>query len=116
LLTRVSQLISPITGSWDEDLLADMFNPVDVTRILQIPINSQGFDDFIAWSYTKHGRYTVRSGYHIQWRHQFGPRSNQLTLPGSSTTNLVWKIVWKLKIPSKVKKICLAVGAWYTPP
>jgi ribonuclease HI len=27
-----------------------------------------------------------------------------LALPGSSATNPVWKIIWKLKVPSKVKK------------
>jgi hypothetical protein len=76
---------------------------VDVSRILQIPINNHGFSDFIAWHYTKHGQYAVRSGYHLQWRHQFGPRANQLALPGSSAINPVWKILWKLNVPSKVK-------------
>ena len=76
---------------------------MDVNRILQIPLNNQSFSDFIAWSGTSHGRYSVRSGYHMQWRHQFGSRADQLALPGSSANNPVWKILWKLKIPSKVK-------------
>jgi hypothetical protein len=80
--TRVWELINPLTGNWDEQLLNEIFFSVDVGRILQIPVNSQGFDDFIAWRFTKHGRYTVRSGYHLQWRHQFGPRANHLALPG----------------------------------
>jgi hypothetical protein len=74
-----------------------------MNRILQIPVNDHGFSDFVAWSFTSHGRYTVRSGYHVQWRHQFGDLAGQLALPGSSATNPVWKIIWKLKIPSKVK-------------
>jgi hypothetical protein len=53
--TRVNELISPLSGQWDEDLLNGLFGPVDVSRIMQIPINNQGFDDFIAWHYTKHG-------------------------------------------------------------
>jgi hypothetical protein len=44
----VSDLINPLTGSWDEQLLHELFNSPDVNRILQIPINSQGFEDFIA--------------------------------------------------------------------
>jgi hypothetical protein len=36
-------------------------------RILEIPINSQGFEDFVAWQFSKHGRYTVRSAYRVQW-------------------------------------------------
>ena len=59
--------------------------------------------DFIAWGYTAHGCYTIRSGYHIQWKHKLGPSAGQLALPGGSFHNPVWKILWKLKIPSKVK-------------
>jgi hypothetical protein len=70
---------------------------------LEIPINVQGFDDFIAWNYNKNGRYSVKSGYHLQWRHTFGPRANQLALPGTSALNPVWKTVWQLKLPSKIK-------------
>jgi hypothetical protein len=40
LYIKVHELISPITATWDEDLLRDIFNPVDVERILQIPINN----------------------------------------------------------------------------
>ena len=49
--SKVSELISSITGAWDEQLLCDLFSPVDVQRILQIPINNHGFDDFIAWHF-----------------------------------------------------------------
>jgi hypothetical protein len=56
---------------------------------------------------TKNGRYSVRSGYYLQWRHQFGPPSNMLALPGGSGMNPVWKIAWKMNAPSKVKKITL---------
>jgi hypothetical protein len=39
----------------------------------------------------------------VQWKHQFGPSAGQLALPGGSATNPVWKIIWKLKVPAKVK-------------
>jgi hypothetical protein len=32
-------------------------------------------------------------------------RAGQLALPGQSIHNPVWKILWGLKIPSKVKKL-----------
>lgn len=100
---EVSELISPITGCWDEQLIRSLFWTVDVNRILQIPLNTHGFDNFIAWSGTTHDKYSVRSGYHMQWRHQYGMRGGQLALPGSSIYNPVWRVFWKLKIPSKVK-------------
>ena len=53
--TKVVELIDPTTGAWDVSLLHDLFGMVDVGRILQIPLNCQGFDDFIAWGLTNHG-------------------------------------------------------------
>jgi hypothetical protein len=103
LITKVSDLISPITASWDEQLLRDIYNDVDVERILQIPLNNQGFDDFIAWKETSHGRYTVKSGYYMQWKYQFGPNATQLSHHGGSVRNPAWRSLWKLHIPSKIK-------------
>jgi hypothetical protein len=37
-----------------------------------------------------------------------------MALPGTSATNPVWKIVWKLKIPAKVKKKYLEGATWYS--
>jgi hypothetical protein len=62
--TRVSELIDPVTEQWDHDILTSLFSPLDVSIILQIPLHNRGFEDFIAWNFLKHGRYTVRSGYH----------------------------------------------------
>jgi hypothetical protein len=80
---------------------------------MSIPINTQGFDDFIAWKATRNGKYTVRSGYYLQWHHQFGSSASQFARPGSSAANPVWKLLWQLKIPSKVKKLsggrCMAL-------
>jgi hypothetical protein len=45
----------------------------------------------------------VKFGYYIQWKHQFGPRAKQLALPGGSAINWVWNIMWKLKVPSKIR-------------
>jgi hypothetical protein len=92
--TKVSDLIDSVTQQWDEEVLRSLLSPVDVNRILQIPLHNRGFEDFIAWGFTKHGIYTVRSGYHLQWRHQFGASAGQLALPGSSALNLVWKAMW----------------------
>jgi hypothetical protein len=103
IYTKVSDLIDPVTETWDEPLLRSLMSVVDVERILEIPINHKGFDDFLAWNHTSHGSYTVHSGYHLQWKHQFGASAGQLALPGGSTNNLVWKTLWHLKLPSKVK-------------
>jgi hypothetical protein len=68
--TKMSKQIRTVTGQLDEDLLRTLFNPLDVQRILQIPLNNHGF--MISSSgilpnmvSTLH---SVRSAYHIQWR------------------------------------------------
>ena len=39
MLQFVDELIDPYHGQWDEALIRDVFSPVDVQRILQIPLN-----------------------------------------------------------------------------
>ena len=39
MLSKVDELINPHTGQWDEELIRDIFSPVDVHRILQIQLN-----------------------------------------------------------------------------
>jgi hypothetical protein len=105
IYTKVSELIDPLTGQWDGALLDQLFNPLDAQRILQIPIHNQGFDDFIAWRLNSHGSFTVKSAYHSQWQFTYGASAGQLALPNVFATNPIWKIIWKLRVPSKVKKI-----------
>ena len=67
----MEELINPVTGYWDEDLIIDLFWPIDVHQILQIPL-SVGREDLVAWHYNLNGFFSVRSAYHIQWSRKFG--------------------------------------------
>ena len=64
LLTRVHELINPITGEWDELLIRDTFWEMDAKVILTMPIRPE-FEDFPAWYYDKKGLFSVRSAYKI---------------------------------------------------
>jgi hypothetical protein len=46
---------------WDEDKLREHFAELSFEDILQIPHGRVGTTDFIAWSYTKNGVFSVRS-------------------------------------------------------
>jgi hypothetical protein len=106
-------LVSELTtkyGAWNEEKLIELFNMVDVNRIMEIPLNNHGFDDFIAWNFSTNGQVLpptvasqIWSGYHLQWRHKFGPSASQLAIPGLAVSNPVWQIIWKLKVLKKVK-------------
>ena len=101
LITKVEELINPITGTWDAQLIRMLFWEVDVNRILQIPLR-YGRDDVVAWQFTKNGFFSVGSAYHLQWLHKFGV--NRVTEQASGVgDDKVWSQLWKLQVPAKIK-------------
>jgi hypothetical protein len=103
MLTYVEELIDPHSGKFDEVLLRDVFSLVDAHRILQIPLNVQLIDDFIAWNYMQSGTFSVRLAYHREFEHQYGQCLLCSDGQGSMLTNTIWKEVWNLKLPGKIK-------------
>jgi hypothetical protein len=106
ILTRVSELIHPYTGQWDQELIINIFHSIDANRILQIPLYDNGFEDFIAWRGTRSGNFSVKSAYHTEWRHQFNGVSCRSLIAGTPLNNSTWKILWNLDVPAKVKIYC----------
>ena len=103
MLTKVEEIIDPHTGQWDEELIWSVFSPVDVNKILQIPLNVEALDDFVAWHYTRSRTFTVRSAYHVEFDHQFGCHYSSSNCPGSAHLNTIWKELWQLRLPGKIK-------------
>ncbi|KAF7829689.1 putative ribonuclease H-like domain, reverse transcriptase zinc-binding domain-containing protein [Senna tora] len=84
---------------WNKAAISVFFPPIIANNILSIPISRQQKEDSWYWSLTPNGHYTVKSGYkelrkiklpniHDSFFHQFTD---------------VWKRVWKLKLPAKIK-------------
>ena len=112
LLTKVSELIDPITGTWDRVLIEEVFWEEDWKCILSIPIK-QGMDDLIAWHFDRKGVFSVKSAYHtldaIKGREacrQVGASSSSAESSGASPSNtdFCWKKIWSLKCPPKVQQ------------
>jgi hypothetical protein len=103
ILSRVSDLIDPDTEKWDEEILSDIFWPVDVQRILNIPLASGLMQDFVSWHFTKTGIFSVRSCYHVEWDHQHDIKLRRTSGYGTSSNLPVWKTIWSLGVPAKVK-------------
>ena len=74
LLSRVVDLIDPVSNIWDEDLIRQTMWPIDAQRILSIPLSQHNMSDFIAWSYTKNGMFSVRSAYSVKLDHHYGSK------------------------------------------
>ena len=64
LLTRVNELIDPVTGEWDEQLICDIFWLEDAAEILRIPIDVH-MDDSPAWYFDPTGLFSVKSAYKV---------------------------------------------------
>ena len=101
--TKVSKLIDGELNMWDEELLNDLFWPVDVQRILHIPLARGMMEDFVSWHLSKDGIFSVKSCYHAEWEHQHGIKLRRTSGYGTSSTLPVWRTVWSLNVPAKIK-------------
>lgn len=99
---RVVDLIDWSTWSWDYELIANTFWPVDVHNILQVSFGSPNTTDRLFWAFSKTGNITVRSCYRNLLTGKFG---SEVEAMGSlSETGLQWNWIWKIKVPPKVRK------------
>jgi hypothetical protein len=64
VLTKVSELIDPHTGQWDEVLVRDNLWEMDARIILSTPLRDD-FEDFPAWNHDSKGIFSVKSAYRI---------------------------------------------------
>jgi hypothetical protein len=48
IFKKVSELIDPISGEWDEAIIWDIFNPLDAQKVLEIPLSQNLEEDFVA--------------------------------------------------------------------
>ncbi|WVZ92941.1 LOW QUALITY PROTEIN: hypothetical protein U9M48_038971, partial [Paspalum notatum var. saurae] len=105
VLTRVAELIDPMTGQWDIELIKEIFWEEDVKKILAIPLRPNR-EDMLSWHYDTKGLFSVKSVYHDpeDSREREAVRQPR----GSSTCNgedgtLKWNKVWRLPRPPKMK-------------
>jgi len=64
LLSKVTELIDPITGGWDTQLVPDTFWEEDAQLILAIPVHG-GMENRAAWRFDKKGVLSVKSAYKV---------------------------------------------------
>jgi hypothetical protein len=98
VLTKVSELIDPTTGSWDEELVRDIFWEFDVKDILATPIKPE-FEDFLAWQPDSKGCFTVKSAYRMYVTRRDGSQQSS-----STETGFEWKKIWQLECPPKIRQ------------
>ena len=106
VLTKVSDLISPITEAWDEELICEVFWPEDAQNILFIPIKS-GYDDMVVWHFDPRGIFSTKSAYHVLEDKREQSEVKQVgssSAPGNEEANNLWGKIWKLDCIPKIKQ------------
>lgn len=93
---RVSLLIDPENCSWRNDVLAEVFFSIDVDNIRNIPISQRLPCDERVWTGSVDGVFRVRDAYRIALESENFSSS-------SSGHDPIWRIIWGLKLPPKVK-------------
>lgn len=104
VVTRVAELIDPVTGSWDDILIRDIFWPEDVQAILSIPIRPET-EDFLAWHYDSKGQFSVKSAYDVledKKEREAKRQRGESSAPGQRTI-VDWSKLWSLPYAPKIK-------------
>jgi ribonuclease HI len=96
----VNELINPLTGQWDEQLVRDNFMEIDADAILATPIRDD-FEDFFAWHYDSRGLFSVKSAYKLYVQ---GRDGSQQSSSNQGVETLEWEKIWKLACPPKIKQ------------
>ncbi|XP_059450901.1 uncharacterized protein LOC132181678 [Corylus avellana] len=94
---RVCELVDRDTKWWKTNLIEQIFSPAEVKMILAIPLSSRNQEDCMVWRGTVKGEFSVRSAYHLQKKKEEEGRG-ECSIRSSSRA--VWKLIWKLKVPS----------------
>jgi hypothetical protein len=65
IIQWISELIDPMSGAWDEELVRQTFQSKDTLIILAIPV-CEDFEDYIGWYFDTRGIFSVKSAYKVQ--------------------------------------------------
>ena len=97
----VTKIINPDTRWWDREFIMQNFNREDAEAILRVPLSRRYILDSLFWTPNKSGEYTVRLGYQVAW--QLQKEAKWVESSNGIVGSIVWKSLWKLKVPNKIK-------------
>lgn len=84
---------------WKKDLIHQVFMPIDIEKILAIPLSHTACVDKLVWFASLDGKFSVKKAY---W---FTCELQKLSEPLSSNSNALrklWKLIWTTIVPSKL--------------
>lgn len=96
----VAELIHPVSGWWDSQIIDSNFLPFEAQRIKAIPISSVAWEDTLIWPKSSDGTYSVKTGYRTLCEESSGDFAS---VSGTGTRKIFWSGIWKLPVPGKIK-------------
>ncbi|XP_019150689.1 PREDICTED: uncharacterized protein LOC109147522 [Ipomoea nil] len=103
---KVCQLLTH-EGTWDEDVVQDIFVAQDIDRILRTPV-SPAYKDSWCWRGNTRGLYTVQQGYHIR---NILPVRELLKTKGRARSDCTWNNV-RWSVAKLVDEVNMLVATW----
>lgn len=101
----ISSLIDKDRRSWDVAKVNNTFLPFEAQVILGIPISPRLPKDSLIWAWTPNGRFSVKSAYRVAQRcvQQSRFKVERGESSDGSRLKALWKLIWNLDCPNKVK-------------
>ena len=97
----VSDLIDPELHIWRRDMIMGMFHREDAKAICRIPLSRRSVLDSIFWLHNRSGNFSVKSAYKLARHIQL--HGDKAETSSGCVGKRIWPVLWKLKIPNKVK-------------
>ena len=101
----VSSLINKDTRQWMVGKITWYFLPFEVEVILNIPLSYTLSKYKIIWVDNKRGMFSIKSAYYVALPLVEKTEARESSFGDYSTP--LWKKLWKLKLPTKIKKFRL---------
>ena len=102
---KVASLIVQERAEWDVALIRRSFLPYEAKAILSIPISPMNPSDSQVWAKSPNDIFTVKSAHKVAAKYLDDLKGRKES-PGSSDNSkmtAIWKVVWNLKCPNKIK-------------
>nr|DAD40974.1 TPA_asm: hypothetical protein HUJ06_015297 [Nelumbo nucifera] len=84
-------------------MLTSLFSASEVACILPIPLSMEEEEDKLIWAYSKDGQYSVKFSCQIACKLNEETRRATNNHIVTQAPPSLWKKVWQLKIPPKIK-------------
>ncbi|KAK9997370.1 hypothetical protein SO802_022056 [Lithocarpus litseifolius] len=105
---KVSSLIDCERHCWNQEVIDTNFLPHEAAIIKAIPLSYSDYADVLFWPLNNDGAYSVKSGYHLSLDLELNeqPKASDL-----SNVKRLWKGIWSLKVPNRVKTLIWQAGS-----